>query len=435
MSVTAALVTAGVAVTSGLMWQWRRVGAGSVPTPQDHAGAAPPELRTAVLVVTDPAQLAVMWPALGLGSWQVGYPNVLAAEYTPFGMSVEVQILGGQKLKDWNNEDTLDVLAQYLGVPTVTATSTGPGFVRLDLRVYDTLADAVAPRLPADGVDLEAVPVGLTEDGEVWRVPVQGRHVLMGGRTGSGKSGVLQALIYALAPAIASGRVDLRVLDPKGGMELGFLEPMCTRFHCTMPEEMIGMLEETVTDMQEAANRYRGKTRKPVPTRDNPLTVIIIDEAATLSAFTDSKLRDRFERAHGMLLSQGRAPLFSVIETVIDPSKDTVPQRQLFPYRIGLGMDEPTQVAMIHGQGARERGSRCDEISTTTPGVCYVQEDGKASVTRVRAYHVTDDDIDWMVATYAPRHDIVDVTPDPDFDPATFDPDDLGDGDTGEVAA
>jgi S-DNA-T family DNA segregation ATPase FtsK/SpoIIIE len=253
-----------------------------------------------------------------------------------------------------------------------------------------------------DDVDLEAVVSGVFEDGDGWTVPIQGRHVLVAGGMGSGKSGVLWSLIAGMGPAIRSGRVELRVIDPKGGMELGYLEPLCTRFACTTPEEMVGVLEETVKDLQAAAQRYRGKVRKPVPTPDNPLVVTIIDEAATLSVFAEGEWRDRFKRAHGILLSQGRAPLYSVIETVIDPSKENVPQRQLLPYRVGMRMDEPGQVAMIHGQGARNRGSLCDQISHLTPGVCFVQEDGRAGFRRARAFLVTDEDVDRIVAQYKP---------------------------------
>ncbi|MFE9582463.1 FtsK/SpoIIIE domain-containing protein [Nocardia sp. NPDC006044] len=427
MSLSELALAAGGAMlgTGGLVWL-RSLGAGVRPiTAADFARVAPAELRTAVTILADPHQTNMMLAALDLGSVDTGFPYVDGWDYDAHGLYADVVMLGGQKLKDWNNEDVCAQFATYLGVREVTVSSPAPSWVRLQVRVFDTLAaPATTPVAVADDVDLEAVPVGITEDGEIWTIPVPGHHILMAGRTGSGKSGVLQALIHGIGPAIASGRVDLRVIDPKGGMELGFLEPLCTRFECTMPESMIAMLEETVTDMQEAARRYRGKTRKPVPTVENPLTIIIIDEAATLSAFTDPQLRQRFERAHGLLLSQGRAPLFSVIETVIDPSKDTVPQRQLFPYRIGLGMDEPTQVAMIHGASARDRGSRCDEIPTTTPGVCYVQEDGKAGVTRARAYLVTDEDIDAIVAAYAPSK----VATAPQGDYSDFDPDDLGDG-------
>ncbi|MFF0614155.1 FtsK/SpoIIIE domain-containing protein, partial [Nocardia tengchongensis] len=338
---------------------------------------APSELGLAVLTLADGDQRLCMLEAAGLGSWEGGFPVLDWWDYTLYGLEAQFMMLAGQKRKDWVSEDTLDQLSQMMGAK-VTASQPHPGFMRLEVRVFDTLAaSATMPLAVPDDVDLTAVPVGVFEDLTPWPVPVQGRHILAGGGTGSGKSGFLGALVNGMGPAIESGRVELRAIDPKGGMELNWLEPLCTRFECTSPEGMIGMLEETAREMQEAAQRYRAaRTRKPVPTPDNPLVVVIIDEAATLSAFTEPKWRDRFERAHGLLLSQGRAPLFSVVETVIDPSKENVPQRQLLPYRVGFRMEEPTQVGMIHGQGARDRGSLCDEIPFSTPGVCYVQEDG-----------------------------------------------------------
>ncbi|MEU6580115.1 hypothetical protein [Nocardia sp. NPDC046763] len=51
---------------------------------------------------------------------------------------------------------------------------------------------------------------------------------------------------------------------------------------------------------------------------------------------------------------------------MVDPSKENVPQRQLLPYWIGLQMADSTQVTMIHGHGAKDRGSLCEEIPFTT---------------------------------------------------------------------
>lgn len=375
-----------------------------VSTPTEIVATAPPELRPAVLLLADPMQTLSMLTAAGLGSLECGFPVLDGWDYTLYGLEADFQMLAGQTRKDWTNEDTLDQLSQMFGAK-VTASQPDRGWIRLEVRVYDTLAaSAELPLAVPDDVDLTAVPVGVFEDLTPWPVPVQGRHILAGGGTGSGKSGFLGALVNGMGPAIESGRVELRAIDPKGGMELNWLEPLCTRFECTSSEGMIGMLEETAREMQEATQRYRAAgTRKPVPTPDNPLVVVVIDEAATLSAFTEPKLRDRFEIAHGLLLSQGRAPLFSVVETVIDPSKDNVPQRQLLPYRVGFRMDEPTQVPMIHGQGAKDRGSLCDEIPHTTPGVCYVQEDGQPGFRRARVFEVTDDDCDWIAQRYRPR--------------------------------
>ncbi|MFB8007531.1 FtsK/SpoIIIE domain-containing protein [Nocardia sp. NPDC056000] len=396
------LFTVGVLLVGTLsaLWAYRRAARG-VPFTRMMA-QAPDELVTAVTRLAGNGQRNRMLATLKLGSVEAGFPRLEWWDYTDFGLIAEFTVLGGQSTKTWTDAETLDAMAHYLGVPKVTVTSPGPSRICLEMRAFDVLATAAkVPQVVADDVDLEAVPTGIFEDGSTWCVPIQGSHVLLAGRTGSGKSGVLWSLINGMGPAIRSGRVDLRVIDPKA-MELSFLEPLCTQFQCTEPEDMVALLEGTVRDMREATHRYRGKVRKPVPTPENPLTVVIIDEAATLSAFSDPELRRRFERAHGMLLSQGRAPLFSIIETVIDPSKDTVPQRQLFPYRIGLGMDESGQVDMIHGRGARERGSHCDEIPTTTQGVCYVQEDGKAGFRRARAFHVQDADVDRIVAEYAP---------------------------------
>ncbi|MEU1206197.1 FtsK/SpoIIIE domain-containing protein [Nocardia sp. NPDC005825] len=373
--------------------------------------ATPPELGLAVLTLADGDQRLSMLEAAGLGSWEGGFPVLDWWDYTLYGLEAQFMMLAGQKRKDWVNEDTLDTLSQMLGAK-VTASQPHPGWMRLEVRAFDTLAaSATMPLAVPDDVDLTAVPVGVFEDLTPWPVPVQGRHILAGGGTGSGKSGFLGALVNGMGPAIESGRVELRVLDPKGGMELGWLEPLCTRFECTSPEGMIGMLEETAREMQEAAQGYRAaRSRKPVPTADNPLVVVVIDEAATLSAFTESKWRDRFQMAHGLLLSQGRAPLFSVVETVIDPSKENVPQRQLLPYRVGFRMEEPTQVAMIHGQGARDRGSYCDEIPFTTPGVCYVQEDGRPGFRRARVFEVTDADCEWIAQRYRPRPRPIDLS-------------------------
>ncbi|WP_330234219.1 FtsK/SpoIIIE domain-containing protein [Nocardia sp. NBC_00508] len=430
MSVTATLVTAGAVVATGLMWQWRRIGAGGSPTPEDHAAAAPPELRTAAFIVTDPAQLALMWPALGLGSWQVGYPNVVSATYTAFGMSVEVQMLGGQSMKDWTNDNTRDALAHYFAVPSVTVSAIDPGFVRLDLRVYDTLADTASVPGSSGPVDLEAVPVGVTEDFDTWRLRVLYAHILLAGAMGSGKGSVLWSLIAALGPAIKAGLVDVWMADPKGGMEFGRGQRLWVRFEWTA-EGILAMLNEAVTTMQERAARLReAGIRKLVPTPDEPLILIIIDEAAALSAYADREQQQEFQRLTGLLLSQGRAVGVSVIAALQDPSKETMPNRQLFPVRIGLRLDEPTQTTMVHGQGARDRGARCDEISEHTPGVGYVGEDGTTEFVRVRAFYVSDEDIDAIVDAYAPAPEITGPTE----DYSNFDPDDLGDAD-GPVAA
>ena len=64
----------------------------------------------------------------------------------------------------------------------------------------------------------------------------------------------------------------------------------------------------------------------------------------------------------------------------------------------------PSQVDMVLGDGARDRGAFCDEISTdpaTGAGVGYVRLEAAPDPVRVRAAFVSDDDIRDMTAVYA----------------------------------
>ncbi len=155
--------------------------------------------------------------------------------------------------------------------------------------------------------------------------------------------------------------------------------------------------------MHARANRLRGHTRLHTPTPAEPLYVLIIDEIAALTAYvTDRKIRTEIEHLLGLLLSQGRAVGISVIAAIQDPSKDTLPVRQLFTVRIGLRLTEATQTAMVLGQGARDAGAECDLIPDATPGVGYVMIDGTAQPQRVRAFHVTDGDITTLTRAFTP---------------------------------
>jgi len=159
--------------------------------------------------------------------------------------------------------------------------------------------------------------------------------------------------------------------------------------------------------MQQRAQRLRGRTRMHAPTAAEPLIVLIVDEIASLTAYIgDRKVRAEVEQLVGLLLSQGRAVGVSVIAAVQDPAKDVLPIRQLFSVRVGLRMTESTQTTMVLGAAAREAGAVCDQISTSTPGVGYVCTDGTGEPERVRAFHVTDPDIDYLATHFAPKQQL-----------------------------
>ncbi|MEE6167680.1 MULTISPECIES: FtsK/SpoIIIE domain-containing protein [unclassified Mycolicibacterium] len=314
-----------------------------------------------------------------------------------------VQILVGQSVADWQRRGP--ALAEALRAQRVTIRSRRPGEIAISVHRKDALTQPIlVPRLSRDsGVDLSHIDVGTTDSGTRWRLPVLGHHILVAGATGAGKGSVLWPLIAGLGPAVRSGIVRTLVIDPKGGMEFGRGQRLFSGFAYDNSEGTLRLLRAATTILQRRAERLRGQSRVHSPTPSEPLVVVVVDEIASLTAYiSDRKVRSEVERLLGLLLSQGRAVGISVIAAVQDPSKDVLPIRQLFSVRIGMRMTEATQTTMVLGAAAREAGAICDEIATATPGVAYVCQDGQAEPIRVRAFHVTDSDIDYLAAQFAP---------------------------------
>jgi S-DNA-T family DNA segregation ATPase FtsK/SpoIIIE len=318
-----------------------------------------------------------------------------------WGDEVTVRLLPGQIPDDW--AAAAHRLAYTFWVRDGRARSTEqPDRVVLRFLRKDPLASVVGP-LPMPALpDFTALPLGVREDGEVYRLRLAGSHLLIAGATGSGKGSVIWALIRSLAVGIQSGLVELWVFDPKGGMELAAGRPLFARFAYDDPDSMAGVLEEAVKRMKERAARLRGVARQHTPAVGDPAIVVLVDELAALTAYiSDRKVKERIRESLGLLLSQGRAVGVYVVAALQDPRKDVLPFRDLFPTRIGLRLTEDEQVDMVLGDGARDRGALCDQIPETAPGVAYVAVDGVREPVRVRLSYLTDDDIADLAAGYA----------------------------------
>ena len=93
--------------------------------------------------------------------------------------------------------------------------------------------------------------------------------------------------------------------------------------------------------------------------------MVLVDEVAFLTAYQpDRKLKERIMLALATLTTQGRALGYAVVAALQDPRKDVLTIRNLFPDRIAMRLDEPEQVDMVLGDGARDRGATCELISS-----------------------------------------------------------------------
>jgi DNA segregation ATPase FtsK/SpoIIIE, S-DNA-T family len=330
-------------------------------------------------------------------------PRVVRVRAGRYADRVTVRMVVGQQPADWERRSA--ALAHAFGARScqVTLIPGRPGYLNLNLGRQDRLLSVVDPLPVPDVVDLNAVPVGVTEDGETWCLAISGgAHTFIAGCTGSGKGSVISSLLRGLAPGIRDGLVEVWAVDPKGGMELALGAGLFSRF-AFRPHDMVELLEEAAWMMAQRAERLRGVVRVHTPTVDEPAIVVLVDELAQLVSYEpELQLRRRATGALSLLLSQGRGPGFPVIAAMQDPRKDIVTFRDLFPVRLALRMVDTDQTDMVLGRGARNRGAACELIPRSLPGVGYQLLDGEQHPTRVRASWLSDNDIEHLAHTYKP---------------------------------
>jgi DNA segregation ATPase FtsK/SpoIIIE, S-DNA-T family len=331
-------------------------------------------------------------------------PVLGAVEAGRFADRVTVTLVSGQSPEDFANR--AGNLAHGFRVHLCRVRTGIPGTVVLELVRSDALADPI-PALPVGpSPDLRALPIGRCEDGSPWRLRLHGTHLLVAGATGAGKASVLWSAVRAMLPLLAAGLVRVYACDPKL-MELAFGRALFDRYgrYAAHPERIAELLEEAVADMQDRAGRFAGKQRDHQPSAEFPFVVVLVDEVAFLTAYqADRKLKERTLAALATLTTQGRAVGFCVVAALQDPRKEVLNLRNLFPDKIALRLDEPAQVDMVLGDGARDRGARCEEISSVPAvgaGVGFVRLEAVPDPVRVRAAYVSDEDIHAMTAAYA----------------------------------
>jgi S-DNA-T family DNA segregation ATPase FtsK/SpoIIIE len=317
---------------------------------------------------------------------------------------ITVRLVSGQSPEQF--ADRAVNLAHGFGVLSFRVRTGRPGTIVLELVRRDALAVPI-PALPIPEVpDLRALPVGRREDGAVLCIRLHGTHVLIAGATGAGKGSWLWGLIRAMLPAMAAGLVRVLACDPKL-MELAFGRDLFERHgrYAADPAGIASLLEDAVADMQARATRFAGKQRDHIPTAEFPFVVVLVDEIAFLTAYqADRKLRERTLAALATLTTQGRAVGYCVVAALQDPRKEVLNIRNLFPDKIALRLDEPSQADLVLGDGARDRGALCDQISSdpaTGAGVGFIRLEADPDPVRVRAAYVSDDGIRAMTAAYA----------------------------------
>jgi S-DNA-T family DNA segregation ATPase FtsK/SpoIIIE len=350
----------------------------------------------------DPAPIVVAFTPLGriLGRGRPPVrsqlPRVLGVRSGASWDEVRVRLVPGQKPEDV--DEATRALASARGVDRCQVRELTPNVISIDFQRRNLLAEPVScPDLATlagingGAIDLWRVWAGRTEYGQDWHVPLAGGHTLIAGASGAGKNSVMWCPLVSIAPAIRDGLVRVSGIDPKG-MELAYGRGIFHRYAVT-GTDALAVLDELVSAMDARKAVFAGRVRSVPISPEHPLELVEFDEIGALTKYTDRKTREAITEKVALLTTQGRALGFTVRGYVQEPTKDTVPVRELFPRRICLRVSAKSHVGMVLGEAAYERGAWANRIGESEAGTGYVVSEGIREPLRIRAGWVPDETI------------------------------------------
>ena len=133
-------------------------------------------------------------------------------------------------------------------------------------------------------------------------------------------------------------------------------------------KDALDVLDGLVAEMEARKREFAGRVRTIPISTQYPLELLEFDEIGALTKYTDRKTRDAIVERVALLTTQGRALGMSVRGYVQEPTKDTVPVRELFTRRVCLRVTSKTHVGMVLGDGAYERGAWANRIGESEAG-------------------------------------------------------------------
>ncbi len=197
----------------------------------------------------------------------------------------------------------------------------------------------------------------------------------------------------SIAPAIRDGLVRVSGIDPKG-MELAYGRRIFHRYAVTSRDALALLDDLGRRAWRPARSIFAGRVRIVPVTREHPVELLEFDEIGALVRYVgDRKTREAIVDRVALLTTQGRALGYTVRGYVQEPTKDTVPVRELFPRRICLRVASKSHVGMVLGDQAYDRGAWANRIGESEPGVGYLFGEGVREPLRIRAGWVPDETI------------------------------------------
>ncbi|WP_425272008.1 FtsK/SpoIIIE domain-containing protein [Micromonospora violae] len=377
--------------------------------PDSWAAVAAPQLRALRRRWLSRAYLGRWWSrvteecGLVTVNRRTGFVNVprivRIRSHSPSTETVYVRLLLGQTVKLW--EEAAEALAVGLNAERVGVERVRSQVIALIVQRSEPFTEVIVPpeiAADADATSLANVYLGETEHDTDWSAPLIGQHWLVSGATGSGKNSVTWMALRACAPLIRDGLVRVHVVNPKG-TELNALRPVSYRYAETDRDivEVVAGFWETMQARKKTLAEQGRRTFEL--SRETPLDLLLIDELGAVTGYGDRSLTKGVQSVLPLILSQARALGGSVIGALQEPTKDVIPQRDLFSLRVCLRATSAGHVDMVLGDDMRRRGALADEIPNVadSAGIGFVVKQRSRTPMRVRAAYCDDSDIAELV--------------------------------------
>jgi hypothetical protein len=329
-------------------------------------------------------RLAV-WPEMAQAVGLAG-SRVMSAVVDVWGWRARFALARGQTIAD--------VIAKLPAIESALGTFRGAARVyptddglanRFELRVLDKdpHADAITWPGPSVASISEPIDLGPFEDAAPARVLLLRRHALIGGVSGSGKSGGLNVLMGNLS---ACTDVVIWAIDLKRGMELAPWASCIDRL-ATTPAEARALLADAVAILEARAALLAAAGRRVwEPSPDLPALIIIVDEYAELADDAPDATGDADSIAR-----RGRAVAVTLVTATQRPTQKAMGHgalRSQMDVRICFRVRERKDIDLVLGQGMLSAGWHAHTLNA--PGKFLISAPEHDTPRRARAYLLTD---------------------------------------------
>jgi hypothetical protein len=322
-------------------------------------------------------------------------PELTDISRSPLGIRHEVKVLNGQTFEQYRK--AAPALAELWQVETVRVQRARPGYVWITPVSTDPLAQTVeiTPDSLHPATDLVSVPLGMTEDGTTWTVPLDETSSVFGGVPGAGKSVAINVLL-----ANVSHRPDVQIIgmDMKGGLEMGDWEPRCAAvaFDQESAVEVLNKLFELHKSRMAMLKGNFASMARYGYSPEHPLYLVVIDEAAELFA-PEGNSKEAKALANELLAMVSRivrlcrATGIVILLATQKPTADSLPTiiRDNAQAKVGFRCTTAEQAVSILGDAVRHAEFIPTDIKIADKGVA-VSMDADGVFRRVRAFFISE---------------------------------------------